>query len=89
MAFDNIGFFTLSPSGNPGGGDVQQHGVTFNGEDRGAVYVGVHMEFNPGTILVDSQITLKDPNGRFSYFANFHNLTKAPVSFTLTGGGFV
>lgn len=88
MAFDNIGFFTLSPAGDPGGGDVQQHGVTFGGADHGAQYVGAHCIFDSNDIvLVDSQIVVKDASG-FSYLATFHNLTNATVSFTMTGGGF-
>jgi hypothetical protein len=88
MAFDNVGFFTLSPAGNPGGGDVQQHGVTFGGADGGAQYVGAHCIFDSNDIiLVDSQIVVKDASG-FNYLATFHNLTNATVSFTMTGGGF-
>jgi hypothetical protein len=88
MAFDNVGFFTLAPAGDPGGGDVQQHGLNFDFQDHGAQYIGAHCIFDSNdTVLVDSQIVLKDARG-FHYFATFHNLTSSSVSFTMTGGGF-
>jgi hypothetical protein len=88
MSFDNVGFYTLSPAGNPGGGDVQQHGVTYGGDDHGAQYVGAHCIFDPNDqVLVDSQIVVKNDTG-FSYYATFHNQTGSTASFTLTGGGF-
>jgi hypothetical protein len=87
MAFDNVGFFTLAPAGQVN--STTAAGVTFGGADRGAQYVGPHLIFGPGTVLVDQQRTVRHDDGKFDYNATFRNLENRFVSFTLTGGGFI
>ena len=83
MAFNNVGFATIAPGG------TFRWGVLRNGgQDFGAQYVSAHPE-TPGTILSDSQTKFRRNDGKFEYWATFHNLdTARAVSFSMQGGGF-
>ena len=84
MAFDNGPFVTLAPFGET------VAGVTFfSSPDLGAQYIGAHLIFEDGFVVIDQQFTLRRDNGQFDYFAHFKNLENRPISFVLTGGGFV
>ena len=83
MAFNGIGFATISP-----GGQFRRGVLRNGGQDFGAQYVLAHPE-TPGFILTHSQTKLRFDDGHFAYHATFQNLdTNRAVSFSMQGGGF-
>ena len=84
MAFNKIGFATIAP------GATFRWGVLRNGgQDFGTQIVTADPE-TPGALLTDSQTKVRRNDGKFEYWATFHNLdgTRA-VSFSMQGGGVI
>ncbi|MGF6923108.1 hypothetical protein [Paraburkholderia sp. 40] len=90
MAFDNLGFITLGPAG---GTDIPADtSISINlssGADSGAQFLAAHLVFGAGTVMADRQAASRWDDGTLHYRADFHNLERRAVSFTLTGGGLV
>ena len=83
MAFNGVGFFTLSP-----GGSVRWGVILNGGQDFGAQYVAAHPE-TPGELIYFDESKYRGDDGRFGY--NFTVRNPEPnraVSFSMQGGGF-
>lgn len=82
MAFNNVGFGTISP------GAVQRWFVSFGGGDRGAQYIGAN-PLNPGgSLQMSDQTKTKNNDGSITYWVTIRNIGGVTTNFNLQGGGF-
>ncbi len=82
MAFNNVGLFTLAP------GQTGRYFVTFGGADRGAQSIHAHPLNPEGSLQVNDQTKVLNPNGTFNYWVTVKNIGVSVASFNLQGGGF-
>lgn len=81
MAFNNVGFGTISP------GQTQRWFYTFGGADRGAQYCMAH-PLNPGgSLQVNNQTKTRNNDGTITYWVSISNIGSVTTNFSLSGGG--